>query len=237
MAGSSLRVVTFNVLHGRAGGDTGPGHVDLDLLALTCVGFSADVLALQEVDWGNPRSRMADLARLAGEVSGMAWQFGVSVRRGPLGQYGNALLVRGSIDSVSALPLVRHGRSEPRTAMVGRVTPEALGRQISVAATHLSTDRAEAVAQLGEAVASLSTLPAPRLLLGDLNLELGDVEPVVATGGLSLLAHEPTFPAHAPRLTIDHVAVSSELRIDRVDVVHTPSSDHRALVVDLWTED
>jgi endonuclease/exonuclease/phosphatase family metal-dependent hydrolase len=237
VAGSSLRVVSFNILHGRSGGSDGPGRVDLDLLAMTCAGFSADVLALQEVDWGIPRSRMANLARLVGEAAGMEWQFGVSVKRGPLGEYGNALLVRGSIEDVRVVPLVRHGRSEPRTAMVGRVIPAALGRHMSVAATHLSIDVGGAREQLGQLVAALRELPPPRVLLGDLNLEVADVEPVVMAAGLRLLASPPTFPAHAPRLKIDHVAVSPELQAERVDVVQTPSSDHRSLVVDLWTED
>ncbi len=48
-----------------------------------------------------------------------------------------------------------------------------------------------------------------------------------------MASHGPTQPAERPRLAIDHVMVSAELRIVDVEIRHTPMSDHRALIVEV----
>lgn len=61
-----IRLVTFNVQHGR--GDD--GTTDADRLARAVAALDADVVALQEVDRGQARSGGADLARVVAEAVG-----------------------------------------------------------------------------------------------------------------------------------------------------------------------
>ena len=221
-----LRVATFNVLHGRTS-RTGP--VDVPALAAACAGLDADVLALQEVDRGARRSGRADLA---GEVAGAcraAHVFGPAVRRWLRGDYGNALVVRGSIDDVRVLRLPRHGRHEPRAAILARVT--AGGLALSVAATHLSIHGAESADQLARLLEALAARPRPRLLLGDLNRRPDQLE-ALAAAGYTLAGGGPSYPAHAPRIRIDHVAVDG-LELVSAAVVAVPASDHRAVVAEI----
>jgi endonuclease/exonuclease/phosphatase family metal-dependent hydrolase len=220
-----VRVATFNVQHGR-GAD---GVVDVDRLADACAGLRADVLGLQEVDRGVPRSGRRDLAADVARRTGTAVAF-ASAKPLDGGSYGNALLVRGRIGEVRAVRLPGRWRGEPRGALLARAT---VGRlTVTVAVTHLGTDQRESARQLDAVVRSLSGLPRPWVLLGDLNRHAGQVRDRLVAGGLDVVGGPPTYPAHAPVARIDHVAVAG-LRPERVQVVATPVSDHRALVVDL----
>jgi endonuclease/exonuclease/phosphatase family metal-dependent hydrolase len=64
---ATFHAATFNVLHGRSVDD---GRVDLDRFAEAVRRLDADVLALQEVDRGQPRSYGADLTAIAAHASG-----------------------------------------------------------------------------------------------------------------------------------------------------------------------
>ena len=64
-----MRLATFNVLHGRSPAD---GRVDLDRFADAVATLDADVLALQEVDRGQPRSAGADLTAVAARAGSYA---------------------------------------------------------------------------------------------------------------------------------------------------------------------
>ena len=222
-----VRIVTFNVQHGRTPG----GRVDTAALARYCAGLGADVLALQEVDVRVARSRWADQAAAAARASGMAHTFAAARRLGLLGRYGNALLVRGSLEDGEVVGLPQVGRREPRVAVLATAVVGAV--RVSVAATHVSTHPEENRAQLQALVAVLAARPAPRALLGDLNLAAADVLPLVEAGGLTLAdPSRPTFPSGAPRARIDHVATAG-LQVGAVEVLPAaPVSDHRALAVE-----
>ena len=105
---------------------------------------------------------------------------------------------------------------------------------LTVATTHLSFVPGWNLRQLRRVVRTLRALPAPRLLLGDLNL------PAALAGfvsGWRMLARVPTYPAPAPRVQFDHVLLDPRggLRMPAVCAVDTPAvavSDHRPLVVE-----
>jgi endonuclease/exonuclease/phosphatase family metal-dependent hydrolase len=221
----ALRIVTFNIQHGR-GID---GMVDRGRLANAVALLGADLLALQEVDVGLRRSARVDEARLAADATGLVATFGGAHRVGWWGRYGNAVLTRGGAD-LRRVRFPRSGHSERRGALVGRVGLGAV--EVSVAAAHLSVERAEALRQLDILVAALGRHPTPRVLVGDLNLGPDDVRPVLGAAGMTLAGGPPTFPASTPRLRIDHVAVQG-LTIESVVVPESSVSDHRPLIVEV----
>lgn len=224
----SIRAVTFNILHGQRA--DGSGIVDLPLLIRSVASLQPDILALQEVDVGVPRSGRTDQAREVAEALGFEWVFGKAARVGGVGKYGNALLARGPITDAEVVPLPKTARfNEPRAAIVARV--EIDGTVVSVCATHLSIYRREVHGQLAAAVDALRKRRGPRLLIGDLNLRPPDVAAVVEPLGMKLADPTvPSFPRDRPRIRIDHV-VTSGMAFESVEVVATPSSDHCALVV------
>jgi endonuclease/exonuclease/phosphatase family metal-dependent hydrolase len=217
-----VRVATFNVQHGLPASG---GPVSAATLAAAIAELDADVLALQEVDRGVPRSGGHDLLAIAAEAMGAsahAWGPTLRFRRG---EYGNALLVRGEIDALVALDLPRIVDGERRGALVARATVDEA--TLSVAATHLSVDPPEAVEQLAVVCAALLARSGPHVLLGDLNL----MAPVVPPP-LTVLPGRHTHPAGEPRRRIDHVVVAG-IAPTVTTTVRTPVSDHRAVVADL----
>jgi endonuclease/exonuclease/phosphatase family metal-dependent hydrolase len=122
---------------------------------------------------------------------------------------------------------------EPRVLLTAVVdTPRG---PLTVATTHLSFVPGWNVHQLRLAVRALRALPAPRILLGDLNLP-GRLAGMVS--GWRMLARAATYPSPAPKVQFDHVLLdrrgAGDLGVARS--VRTPAvglSDHRPLVVQL----
>jgi endonuclease/exonuclease/phosphatase family metal-dependent hydrolase len=251
---SLLRVATWNVRTCRTR-DADPDRVDLDRTAEVLRSIDADLLALQEIDRQQERSGGADQARALGELLGMRWWFHPALlgtawgskgwRRSAPGTdpggpaYGIALLSRLEPEWVTPLALPHpQGRGEPRVALIARIGLG--GGPLTVADTHLSFVPRSGIRQLRWLQRRLEAEPAPRLLLGDLNLWLPMVR-AVSRSGWRPLARGRTFPNWPPgsagrSVQIDHVLASGggdRLRVRRSRVAAAPISDHRALVVDL----
>jgi endonuclease/exonuclease/phosphatase family metal-dependent hydrolase len=251
---SLLRVATWNVRTCRTR-NPDPDRVDLNGTAEVLRSIDADLVALQEIDRQQQRSGGADQARALGELLGMRWWFhpallgdGSSARGwhwleretdpgGPA--YGIALLSRLEPESVTPVALPHpEGRGEPRVALIARLGLP--GGPLTVAGTHLSFVPRSGIRQLRWLQRRLEDEPAPRLLLGDLNLWLPLVR-AVSRPGWRPLARGRTFPNPPPgsvvrSVQIDHVLANGggeRLRVRRSRVAAGPISDHRALVVDL----
>ncbi len=124
-------------------------------------------------------------------------------------------------------------KDEPRVLLAAVLdTPSG---PLTVASTHLSFVPGWNIRQLRTAVRALRRLPAPRILLGDLNLPAG---PARLVSGWRPLARLATYPSAGPRAQLDHVLLdpSGGDRLGPVERAETPTvavSDHRPLVVQL----
>ncbi|BFU44628.1 endonuclease/exonuclease/phosphatase family protein [Krasilnikovia sp. MM14-A1004] len=257
-----MRLATFNLLHGRSLSD---GTVHADRIAAAVAGLSADVLGLQEVDRDQPRSDRLDLTAVAADALGArAHRFAATIAGTPgqawqpwhtdLGdtgpQYGIALVSRYPVRhwQLTRLPAapVRApvwvpgpgggpvlARDEPRVLLAAVLDTPA--GTVTVATTHLSFVPGWNLRQLRAAVRALHGLPAPRVLLGDLNLPAGVAR---ALTGWRPLGRTATYPNPAPRIQLDHVLIDRD-GADRLGPVvqvrapQVPVSDHRPLVVHL----
>jgi endonuclease/exonuclease/phosphatase family metal-dependent hydrolase len=196
-------LTTFNVQRGRR-----PDRViDLPLLAETCASIDTDVLALQEVTEDQPPAIAA--------ACDMHVVFGPAIPG-----YGNALLSRHAIDAVEIVELPFSSKREPRSAILASTGG------VTIAATHLGL-RGDAIEQLPVVLAALLRRAGPRALVGDLNTEDPDVAPLV------LVAPQRTFPAHAPRRRIDHVAVDGLVVTSAAVLDEQRVGDHRPVMVTL----
>ena len=251
-----MRVASFNISHGTTldGSPSTP-----DLLVDACSSLHADVLALQEVDRGQPRSGGVDQAAIvAAGTAAAAWRFQPALVGEPGGRwraatgdvearepsYGVALVSRLTVRSWHVVHLAAARLRSPvyvpgRRAFIllpdePRVALAALVEgpegPLVVASCHLSFVPGWNVAQLRRLTRALAVLGHPCLLLGDLNLP-GRL-PALASGWRSL-ARAPTFPAARPSLQIDHALGHGRVpRVAGVSARALGVSDHRALVVD-----
>jgi endonuclease/exonuclease/phosphatase family metal-dependent hydrolase len=248
---TAVRLVTFNIHHG-VGDD---GRHDLSRTAEVLAAADPDVVCLQEVDrtFGS-RSEGVDQAELLARALGRELVWASAIERGradgPAKRYGNALLTRLPVadDAAHRLP----GDGEPRTALRADLVVD--GGALAVLATHLSSDSARSRAAQAQALVEL--LPAPgraALVAGDLNCGAAAAELTPLHGRLAdawAMAgarHDQarrwqlwkrdlglTHPARRPRIRIDQVWVSPEVRVTGAAVLDgSRCSDHHPLQVDL----
>jgi endonuclease/exonuclease/phosphatase family metal-dependent hydrolase len=253
-----VRLASLNLLHGRSLGD---GLVVVDRLQDAVGALAADVLGLQEVDRGQPRSHGRHLTREAAEAMGAAgWRFvpaligtpGSGWRAAQDGDddttepaYGCGLVSRYPVTAwhTIRLPAVRF-RSPvlvpgPRRLLwlddEPRVAIAAVVTTprgpMTVATTHLSFIPGWNAVQLRRVCRALDGLPGPRVLLGDLNMPPPFPRLVSRWRPLAKVA---TYPSTGPRVQIDHVLGSGRLpRVTAVEARTVAVSDHQALVVEL----
>nr|WP_246406643.1 endonuclease/exonuclease/phosphatase family protein [Modestobacter versicolor] len=223
--GRPLRVVTLNMLHGRA---------DPAAVVALARGTDADVLALSEV---TPDAVTALLGTGVADLLPHAHVVPAAEGRPPGG--GGALWTRLEVLSRSVVP-GRFGQPAVRLAVPGGADVE-----VTAVHTHPPSRSTRHVLRWEE---DLRLLPEPeddvlRVLAGDYNatpdhtafrrlLRRGWVDAAAATGQ----ALRPTWSlehARLPRLSLDHVLVDPRIGVAGFQVVHVPGSDHRALVADL----
>jgi endonuclease/exonuclease/phosphatase family metal-dependent hydrolase len=228
-----IRVATFNIRHG----ERPDGRVDNNALVEACAQLDADVLGLQEVDRGHPRSRWRDQSRIVARRLGYSRVFGPVLHRGLIRGYGNALLARGTIAQHAFVALPRPSERQARGAIIARVASDRYA--FSVAVTHLQHHPAhlrhlpaEAPGQLAALLETFATWPAPRVLVGDFNLDRSHAIGLLTDNGFEVPVTAPTFPVAEPRLHLDYVAVDG-IEVAGSEVVHTAVSDHCAVVVRL----
>jgi endonuclease/exonuclease/phosphatase (EEP) superfamily protein YafD len=224
-AGRPLRLVSLNMLHGRA---------DAAAVVALAVRADADVLALAEV---TPEAVSALLD--AGLPDLLPYAHVVPAGDGQPAGAGGALWTRLEVRARSVTP-GRFGQPASRLAV-----PGARDVEVTAVHTHPPTASRRQVARWEE---DLQLLPEPeeevlRVLAGDFNatpdhsafrrlLGRGWVDAGRATGQ----ALRPTWsPVHAPvpRLTLDHVLVDPRIGVASLRIEHVAGSDHRALVADL----
>lgn len=248
-----MRLVTFNILHGRSLADD---RVVPARLAEAVRRLRPDVLAMQEVDRDQPRSGRADLTQVAAEAMaavdsrfvaaiagtpGEVWTAATGREQPGAAAYGIALLSRvpvrqWQIVRLGALPMHAPAfvsgrrmpilvRDEPRVAVAAALD------SITVATTHLSFVQGWNLWQLRRLLRRIGGMPGPRVVMGDLNLPAAAVCRITGWRGL---VDGATFPAGDPRLQLDHVLTDNDsVRASATEVVELPLSDHRAMVADI----
>ncbi|GGK77645.1 endonuclease/exonuclease/phosphatase family protein [Ornithinimicrobium pekingense] len=254
-----MRLVTWNVFHGR---NTQDLRVDEARLAGAVADLDADVLALQEVDRGQPRSGFVDVTDVAaGAMGAVDARFVPTVVGDPattwrpaddddLGLtrdgYGVALLTRFPVLSWHVLrlapaPLVRMPVPVPGMRRVLWLADEPR----AVVAATLETP----AGVMTVACTHLSFVPGvnaaqlrrtARWLRGlpGPQVLLGDLNLPAALvprlTGASLLARARTYPMARPRVQVDHVVGLGALPpVRAVSTPRPPVSDHAPVVVDL----
>jgi endonuclease/exonuclease/phosphatase family metal-dependent hydrolase len=259
-----VRLATFNLMHGRSlyDGQVDPARLgeavaglDADVLGMQEVdrdqprSGGADLAALAAAAMGGRAAH-----RFAPAVIGTPGETIRTVTASDAGvgepHYGVALATRWPVLSwrVARLPAARMRSpvyvqgptggmilldDEPRVLLAAVV--DGPSGPMTVATTHLSFIPGWNVRQLRQAIRALRTLPAPRLLLGDLNIP-GRMAAVAS--GWRMLARRPTYPSPMPRVQFDHILLDPRGGggLPPVRAVATPAvtvSDHRPLVVEL----
>ncbi len=230
---AELVAATYNIHHGvpMAGGD-----IDLPRIAEVLRAMNADVIAMQEVDVKTGRAGKVDQAAELARLTGMHHAFGPAMPFSG-GEYGNAILCKTAILSVTNRPLPGVKGAEPRAALEITFRPRANDPEVRFIAAHLDNASAEGrLLQIRHLNAVATNAPPGHLILaGDLNAEPGSAEinAVLEVWDDAALVRDPTWPADRPRERIDHILQRKPAALAPRDsrVVAEPgASDHRPLL-------
>lgn len=222
----SIVVASYNI-HRAVGMD---GQRNTARIAAAIDLLDADIVALQEVEWGLPAHE--------------AWLERYAERRGyrliadanivdHRGHFGNVLLCRCPVTDVDRIDL-SVGRFEPRAAISAGV--DIHGTAFRVLATHLGLRARERRAQSTRIAAYLSQQEAgPAILVGDLNEWRWRSRSIRPATALFRKAPSPrSFPARRPLFGLDRILFRGIADHPRVRTVVHPltrmASDHLPVV-------
>lgn len=254
-----MRLATWNVFHGRNPAD---GVVDAARLARAVGDLDVDVLALQEVDRGQPRSGMLDVTGVAAQALGAVDARFLPTVVGdpattwrPAGEddlglvrdgYGVALLSRWPVVAWHVLrlapaPLVRMPIPVPGTRQVLwlRDEPRAvLAATVQAPAGVMTVACTHLSFVPGVNVAQLRRAVRWLRTLPGPRVLMGDLNVPAAVvsrlTGADLLARVATYPLSRPRWQVDHLVGDGPLPpVVSVSVPRPPVSDHAPIVVEL----
>ena len=236
-----LRVLSYNIHKCIGGVDR---RYQPERVAEVIHKLDADVLLLQEVDDGVPRSNHDCQVDVLGELLGMkhrAWFPNVDVRGG--GRYGNAIISRYPIIESSNLDLSIRWKKK-RSALHGviRVRHEEVDRTVHVFNMHLGLARFERKIQLRTFLDSHPFAglhhETPVVVGGDLNDVYGRLGELLRPAGFRGVDKRPlTFPAWGPVRALDAIFVRGAvdfMKLARCDSeLARRASDHRPLVAEV----
>ncbi|WP_426415569.1 endonuclease/exonuclease/phosphatase family protein [Aestuariirhabdus sp. LZHN29] len=191
-----------------------------------------DLVALQEVDGGSLRSGYVNQIEYLAQHGGFPyWYQQLNRNMGRLAQHSNGLLSRLVPESLEdhKLPGLIPGRG----AIVSRYRID--GAQLLVVMMHLSLSRRSRNRQLGY-VRELMCDATHTVLMGDMNTRVAALlerSPLDGSGLVAAHNGMPTFPSWRPTRDLDHILVSPGVRVDKVDVLEFPLSDHLPIALEL----
>lgn len=189
-----------------------------------------DLVALQEVDGGSLRSGYINQVERLAELGAFPyWYQQLNRNLGRLAQHSNGVLSRLRPDQLEDHPLPG---PPGRGAILLRFGEGS--DALAVVMMHLSLGartRTRQLAYIRELIQGYRHV----VLMGDMNTHAIDLLQHSPLRDLGLMAPqiEATFPSWRPHRCLDHILLSPELVLERVEVLSQPISDHLPVAVDI----
>lgn len=236
----NFRVVTYNIHKGIGGVDR---RYRLERIVETLAHLEADILCLQEVDDGVPRSRhhcQVELLAEALRMSHQAFQKNVHLK---CGGYGNAILSRYPLHDVADVDLTVPLKKRRRALLAKcRLHLEHHQRTVLIGSLHLGLAGVERTIQLRRLLAhpllAHATSRSSVVMGGDYNDVWGSLgRKVMLPAGFRTVSRATrTFPAVMPVRPLDRIFYRGPLESTHAFAGHTQiarqASDHLPLVAD-----
>jgi len=190
-----------------------------------------DIVALQETDAGSFRTGFSNTTEyLARQAEFPFWFEQVNRRLGAISSHGNGLLCRIRPREVAdrKLPGLRG-----RGVLIARF--DVAGSSLAILVVHLALGKRARRRQMAR-IAELVNAHRHAIVMGDLNCDSSSRElkrllrttPLEAPGTM-----QETFPSWNPRRGIDHILVTSAIRVTWAEVPRWLLSDHYPVAVNI----
>jgi len=232
-----FRLISYNIHKGIGGLDR---RYRPERIIETLAACRVDVVLLQEVDDGVPRSDHHRQVDLLGDALGFphrAFQASVKVSRGA---YGNAILSRFPLAKVEHVDLTVPLKKRRRALVADCRLPFEHARRLLLCNLHLGLAGFERKMQLRRLLGSgvlVHHHPIPVIAAGDFNDVYHTLcRRVMRPAGFETARRLKTFPALLPLRGLDHVYFRGGLRLVRSFAPRTPpaphASDHLPIVAE-----
>jgi endonuclease/exonuclease/phosphatase family metal-dependent hydrolase len=193
-----------------------------------------DVVGLIEVDTGSIRTGMVNqvdfIARSLGHYSTYECKYGVASI--------NHLMpiIRKQSNAFLAAPSVRGERFHYFNTGIKRLIIELELDDVAIFLVHLSLKYRHRQYQLRHLYDLLRKTAKPVIVAGDFNAFWGDTELYLFTQAAGLTSANPrglpSYPSRSPRMELDFILHSEQIRVDRFDIPDVRLSDHLPLICD-----
>ncbi len=218
-------------------------EIDFDIIADTIKKCEADIIGLQEIrDEGQHADYQSQAKIIAEKLGYHYYYFAEAIRFGGVNPYGNAIISRYPIISAETImipdPEIKKYDGYYETRCLLKATIDVRnGLNVLVSHFGLNPDEHENAVET-----VVSNIPKEHcVLMGDFNMEpdnqilnpimqsLQDTAKVFSTYKLS-------FPSDTPKVKIDYIFVSKDLKVEYADIPEIISSDHRPHVATIELE-
>lgn len=221
-----LRVASYN-LH-KCRGLTGPHEPERNLEIIA--DLKPDIIALQEVDFrfgARPEALPRALVREMTDLVPMQMR---TTGETSLGWHGQAILLRPELSKEATVRRLPLPGIEPRGALALHVAG------LTLIAVHLGLARSSRRRQLARLAGKAAHLAGnPVIMMGDFNEWRNDrgLEPLAA---LNIITPGPSYPAPAPRLSFDRIAISQSIKVLSAGVYDSPLARRASDHLPVWAE-
>ena len=230
-----MKIMSFNTQHCLSYVDK---KIDFDIMAKAIVDSDADVVGLNEMrGQGTDPEYTNQVERLA-ELCGMKYYyFAKAIDVKGKGPYGNGILSKIPILSAEVIPI-----PDPEVAVDGHryetrcILKAELEGKLTVLVTHFGLTQEE---QENAVKTVCDSLPENRcILMGDFNVTpddkvLAPIQSKMKDTADMFDSDKLSFPSDDPKIKIDYILVSTDLKVLSADIPPVVASDHRPYIADI----
>ena len=218
-------------------------EIDFDIIADTIKKCEADIIGLQEIrDEGQDADYQSQAKIIAEKLGYHYYYFAEAIRFEGVNPYGNAIISRYPIISAETImipdPEIKKYDGYYETRCLLKATIDVRnGLNVLVSHFGLNPDEQENAVET-----VVSNIPKEHcVLMGDFNMAPDNqiLNPIMQ--GLQDTAkffstYKLSFPSDTPKVKIDYIFVSKDLKVEYADIPEIISSDHRPHVATIELE-
>ena len=226
-----LKIMTFNTQHCLNYLTT---KIDYEIMAKTIQEQSPDIVSLNEMRGEGPAEGYDAQVDILSEKTGMHGYFAEAISFDGQNPYGNGLLSRFPILSAKTIPILcpevrpYKGYYEDRCLLKATLDIEGIPFTVMVVHIGLNPDEAERAV-----LTILAHLPKEKcILMGDFNLTpdspmLAPIFERMQDAAERIEGEAFSSPSDAPKVKIDYIFASKDIKIKAAEIPAVVASDHR----------
>lgn len=228
-----MKIMTFNTQHCL---NFLEQKIDYEIMASTINECQADIVGLNEMFdgengiYGKQTQKLSELTELKNHFFARAIYEDTS-------EYGNGVLSRYKITKTSRIPIPDPSPKAYTGYYETRVLLKCeLENGYTVLITHFGLNKDEQ--ENAQRVILENLTDTKCILMGDFNIEpdnelLVPIREKMQDTQAKMTGDIKTFPSNEPRIKIDYIFLSPDIKIKSAEVVNKIASDHRPIIVEI----